>query len=196
MPSNYHFQREMCASCLLKKFGSVYMLHMKNSFISWQKFALKFSLPPVYWEDWACVFADFGSLPDSPLGDMLRISMQGRAQPRWQWLKEGQVIRAQSIQFHLFPTNTFCLLKVSWPLEAHARTAEQLISCSSPRVHSLIRSQIQHTCHLCPNSQHLLSEWDMTLSKTIYRFDPRARVLCLQTDFSLYFEAASLHWRN
>lgn len=72
--------------------------------------------------------------------------------------RSSGVIGAQSIQFYLFYNNTFCLLKVFWSLGARARTTEQLISCSSPRVHPLIRSQIQHICHLCPNSQDLLSE--------------------------------------
>lgn len=52
-------------------------------------------------------------------------------------------------------------------------------------MHSSSDKESNATCVLrVPNSQHLLSEWDMTLSKTIYRFDPRAKkfLVCLQTE--------------
>lgn len=142
--------REICANYLLKKLAVAYVLTRKSMLATLLKLSLKLALFPPSQEDGGC-FAGF----PKPLG-----LLSGAGSRCGRGIDGGGsgVIQVQSVQFQLFQINTSCLLKVFWSLGVCDRTAEQLISRFSPRVHPLIRSQIQHVCLLCPNSQHLLSE--------------------------------------
>lgn len=130
---------QTCANYLLKTLAVAYVLTRKSTLTTLLK--LKFSLSPLYRKDWGCHSLGFQSPPARSTARGC-IGIQGWARCSHR-VAEGSsgAIQAWSVQFHLFHINSFCLLEVFWSLGACDRTAEQLISRSSPRVRPPIRSQ-------------------------------------------------------